>query len=121
MRKNQSLTLWARIKAAVRALQGKPVEFVHLSFPAIEKRERHTQTYYGAKTACISIAEGLTPEHKKVLLEACGRQIIEKMIEEDALAFQVIPGELFNDLTQVIEIRAAIEVVMPEKDEEVEA
>ena len=85
-----------------------------------EPRQRHTQTYYSAKTACISIAEGLTPEHKKVLLEACGRQIIEKMIEEDALGFQVIPCEQLNDLMRRIEFRAAIEVVIPEKDEEVE-
>lgn len=85
-----------------------------------EPRQRHTQTYYSLKTSYISVAEGLSPEHKKALLWECGRQIVEKMIEEDALAFQVIPGEQLNDLTRKIEVRAAIEVVIPEKDEEAE-
>jgi hypothetical protein len=85
-----------------------------------EPRQRHTQTFLGSTQSIILRDEGLTPAHEKMLLQECGRLITQKMIDAGALTYRVIPSaaSLFNE--QWIEVRAVVEVVMPEKDEEAE-
>ena len=128
MNKVKKATLLDRIRAAVRAFQGKPAETLNLGIDVkrcdeccIKKATRQVQTFHAHVGSCINIDEGLTPELERRLLRQCGETISRKMVDEGALTFRVGPCTQYNMPgrfpLQYIEMQAEVDVVMPDKEE----
>ena len=128
MNKVKKTTLLDRIRAAVRAFQGKPAESINLGIDVkrcdeccIKKSTRQVKTFHANVGSFINIDEGLTPEHERALLRECCGTIAWKMVDEGALTFRVGPCTQYSMPgrfpVRYIEMQAEVDVVMPDKEE----
>lgn len=135
MNKVKKTTLLDRIRAAVRAFQGKPAKSINLGIDVkrcdeccIKKATRQVKTFRANVGSFINIDEGLTPEHEgltpeheRSLLRGCCEKIAWKMVDEGALTFRAVPHTQYNmtgrKSMQYIEMQVEVDVVMPDKEE----